>query len=66
VTLPQLEAEKAARNMTIQQTYDKLYPLWTMLNVSEEEMEEFVNRHMGSTMDVVNAVRPIILLPLRF
>lgn len=43
--------------MTIQTTYDKLYPLWTMLGVSEDEMEEFVNRHMGSTLDVVNAVR---------
>ncbi|GAA5868389.1 hypothetical protein JCM8547_002175 [Rhodosporidiobolus lusitaniae] len=50
-----LEDEKHARNSTIQQTYDKLYPLWTMLGVSEDEMEEFVNRWMGSTMDVVNA-----------
>ncbi|GAA6042473.1 hypothetical protein JCM8097_003044 [Rhodosporidiobolus ruineniae] len=50
-----LEDEKAARNTTIQTTYDKLYPLWTMLGVGEDEMEEFVNRHMGSTMDVVNA-----------
>jgi len=44
--------------MSIQTTYDKLYPLWTMLGVSEDEMEDFVNRHMGSTLDVVNAVRP--------
>ena len=43
--------------MTIQTTYDKLYPLWTMLGVSEDEMEDFVNRHMGSTLDVVTAVR---------
>ncbi|GAA5911283.1 hypothetical protein JCM8208_004318 [Rhodotorula glutinis] len=50
-----LEDEKDRRNMSIQTTYDKLYPLWTMLGVSEDEMEEFVNRHMGSTLDVVNA-----------
>lgn len=43
--------------MLIQTTYDKLYSLWTMLGVTEEEMEDFVNRHMGSTQDVVNAVR---------
>lgn len=53
----QLEDEKDSRNMLIQTTYDKLYPLWTMLGVTEEEMEDFVNRHMGSTQDVVNAVR---------
>ena len=51
-----LEEEKSSRNTTIQTTYDKLYPLWTMLGVSEEEMEQFVNCWMGSTMDVVNAV----------
>ncbi|GAA5921137.1 hypothetical protein JCM3775_004106 [Rhodotorula graminis] len=50
-----LEDEKDRRNMSIQTTYDKLYPLWTMLGVSEDEMEDFVNRHMGSTLDVVNA-----------
>uniref|UniRef100_A0A0K3CIC3 BY PROTMAP: gi/472584167/gb/EMS21773.1/ microtubule associated protein [Rhodosporidium toruloides NP11] gi/647394509/emb/CDR35739.1/ RHTO0S01e06040g1_1 [Rhodosporidium toruloides] n=1 Tax=Rhodotorula toruloides TaxID=5286 RepID=A0A0K3CIC3_RHOTO len=50
-----LEDEKDSRNMLIQTTYDKLYPLWTMLGVTEEEMEDFVNRHMGSTQDVVNA-----------
>ncbi|GAA5968403.1 hypothetical protein JCM11641_007626 [Rhodosporidiobolus odoratus] len=50
-----LEDEKASRNVSIQTTYDKLYPLWTMLGVTEDEMEEFVNRWMGSTMDVVNA-----------
>lgn len=55
----QLEDEKDSRNMLIQTTYDKLYPLWTMLGVTEEEMEDFVNRHMGSTQDVVNAVRPL-------
>ena len=53
--------------MSIQTTYDKLYPLWTMLGVSEDEMEDFVNRHMGSTLDVVNAVRrplpPSLLSP---
>ncbi|SCZ97569.1 BZ3500_MvSof-1268-A1-R1_Chr4-3g07255 [Microbotryum saponariae] len=51
----QLEDEKNQRNMTIQTTYDKLYPLWTMLGVSEYEMEQFVNTHMGSTQDVVMA-----------
>ncbi|SCV69366.1 BQ2448_2386 [Microbotryum intermedium] len=51
-----LEDEKNQRNMTIQTTYDKLYPLWTMLGVSEYEMEQFVNTHMGSTQDVVTAV----------
>ncbi|KAK4057398.1 Microtubule bundling protein [Microbotryomycetes sp. JL221] len=50
-----LEQEKETRNHTIQATYDKLYPLWTMLGVSEVEMEQFVNCWMGSTMDVVNA-----------
>ncbi|GAA6049907.1 hypothetical protein JCM3770_007044 [Rhodotorula araucariae] len=50
-----LEDEKNSRNMTIQTTYDKLFPLWTMLGVSEDEMEDFVNRHMGSTLDVVTA-----------
>ncbi|BGP42853.1 Microtubule bundling protein [Rhodotorula kratochvilovae] len=50
-----LEDEKDSRNLTIQTTYDKLYPLWTMLGVSEDEMEDFVNRHMGSTLDVVTA-----------
>ncbi|BGP27094.1 Microtubule bundling protein [Rhodotorula toruloides] len=50
-----LEDEKDTRNMLIQTTYDKLYPLWTMLGVTEEEMEDFVNRHMGSTRDVVKA-----------
>ncbi|SGY76227.1 BQ5605_C005g03476 [Microbotryum silenes-dioicae] len=50
-----LEDEKNQRNMTIQTTYDKLYPLWTMLGVSEYEMEQFVNTHMGSTQDVVMA-----------
>ena len=53
----QLEDEKDSRNETIQTTYDKLYPLWTMLGVTEEEMDEFVNQNMGSTMEVVNAVR---------
>jgi hypothetical protein len=55
--LQKLEEEKATRNATIQSTYDKLYPLWTMLGVSDLEMEQFVNCWMGSTMDVVNAVR---------
>ncbi|BGP19418.1 hypothetical protein JCM10213_000655 [Rhodosporidiobolus nylandii] len=50
-----LEAEKLSRNASIQSTYDQLYPLWTMLGVSEDEMDAFVNRWMGSTMDVVNA-----------
>lgn len=50
-----LEDEKDSRNETIQTTYDKLYPLWTMLGVTEEEMDEFVNQNMGSTMEVVNA-----------
>ncbi|GAA6013311.1 hypothetical protein JCM10207_000851 [Rhodosporidiobolus poonsookiae] len=50
-----LEDEKLARNALIQTTYDQLYPLWTMLGVGEDEMEEFVNRWMGSTVDVVNA-----------
>ncbi|KAK4052832.1 Microtubule bundling protein [Microbotryomycetes sp. JL201] len=50
-----LEEEKESRNQTIQATYDKLYPLWTMLGVTELEMEQFVNCWMGSTMDVVNA-----------
>ncbi|GAA5904833.1 hypothetical protein JCM5296_005085 [Sporobolomyces johnsonii] len=50
-----LEEEKDSRNNLIQTTYDKLYPLWTMLGVSEDEMEAFVNRWMGSTQDVVNA-----------
>ncbi|GAA5992205.1 hypothetical protein JCM10908_001819 [Rhodotorula pacifica] len=50
-----LEDEKDSRNETIQTTYDKLYPLWTMLGVTEEEMDDFVNRNMGSTMGVVNA-----------
>lgn len=55
--LKQLEDEKDSRNETIQTTYDKLYPLWSMLGVTEEEMDDFVNRNMGSTMEVVNAVR---------
>ncbi|GAA5873828.1 hypothetical protein JCM3774_000695 [Rhodotorula dairenensis] len=50
-----LEDEKGSRNETIQTTYDQLYPLWTMLGVTEEEMDDFVNRHMGSTIEVVNA-----------
>ncbi|KAM0786940.1 hypothetical protein ACM66B_002361 [Microbotryomycetes sp. NB124-2] len=50
-----LEEEKNSRNQTIQATYDKLYPLWSMLGVTELEMEQFVNCWMGSTMDVVNA-----------
>ncbi|GAA5929842.1 hypothetical protein JCM1841_000504 [Sporobolomyces salmonicolor] len=50
-----LEEEKDSRNNFIQATYDKLYPLWTMLGVSEDEMDAFVNRWMGSTQDVVNA-----------
>lgn len=54
----QLEDEKDHRNTTIQTTYDKLYPLWTMLGVSEAETEQFVNTWMGSTSDVVNAVSP--------
>ncbi|GJN93099.1 hypothetical protein Rhopal_006144-T1 [Rhodotorula paludigena] len=54
-TTENLEEEKDSRNSLIQTTYDKLYPLWTMLGVTEEEMEDFVNRHMGSTLDVVNA-----------
>lgn len=53
----QLEEEKDHRNALIQTTYDKLYPLWTMLGVSDQEMEDFVNQWMGSTSDVVNAVR---------
>ncbi|KAI5477642.1 microtubule associated protein [Pseudohyphozyma bogoriensis] len=51
-----LEEEKNHRNMLIQTTYDKLYPLWTMLGVSEVEMEDFVNQWMGSTSDAVTAV----------
>ncbi|KAM0752168.1 hypothetical protein T439DRAFT_324245 [Meredithblackwellia eburnea MCA 4105] len=50
-----LEEEKDRRNALIQTTYDKLYPLWTMLGVSDDQMEEFVNKWMGSTADVVNA-----------
>ncbi|KAK4700631.1 Ase1/PRC1/MAP65 family protein, partial [Phenoliferia sp. Uapishka_3] len=50
-----LEEEKDHRNELIQKTYDKLYPLWGMLGVSDAEMDEFVNRWMGSTPDVVNA-----------
>ncbi|GAA5832060.1 hypothetical protein JCM11251_002804 [Rhodosporidiobolus azoricus] len=50
-----LESLKVSRNTTIQTTYDELYPLWTMLGVSEDEMELFVNRWMGSTREVVEA-----------
>ena len=53
----QLEEEQAKRHETIQLTYDRLYPLWTMLGVPEEEMDGFVNQWTGSTIEVINAVR---------
>ena len=54
----QLEDERENRNQLVQSTYDKLYPLWAMLGVQEHEMDEFVNRWVGSTSDVVRAVSP--------
>lgn len=56
----QLEGEKEARNSKIQATYDKLYPLWEMLGVSSDEMDSFVNKWCGSTLDVVQAVSPFL------
>ncbi|GAA6059240.1 hypothetical protein JCM10212_006633 [Sporobolomyces blumeae] len=50
-----LEEEQQGRHTTIQETYDRLYPLWTMLGVPEDEMDAFVNRFTGSTLDVVQA-----------
>ncbi|KAL8280672.1 hypothetical protein RQP46_006995 [Phenoliferia psychrophenolica] len=50
-----LEDERENRNQIVQSTYDKLYPLWAMLGVSEAESDEFVNRWVGSTSDVVRA-----------
>ena len=52
-----LEAEKDHRNGLVQTTYDQLYVLWTMLGVTEAEMDDFVNGWMGSTADVIQAYR---------
>ncbi|GAA5948358.1 hypothetical protein JCM3765_001385 [Sporobolomyces pararoseus] len=50
-----LEQEQTSRHELIQSTYDKLYPLWTMLGVSELEMDQFVTQWSGSTLDVIDA-----------
>lgn len=50
-----LETLKSSRNIKIQETYDALHPLWTVLSVPESEMESFVELHMGSTLAVLNA-----------
>lgn len=54
--LSKLENEKTRREEEIQTMYDCLNPLWDKLDVSEEEREEFINQHMGSTLEVIDAV----------
>ena len=51
-----MENEKTRREEEIQTMYDCLNPLWDKLDVSEEEREEFINQHMGSTLEVIDAV----------
>lgn len=52
-----LEREKRAREQEIQDTYDRLFPLWALLGVAEQESDAFVERWMGSTRDVVDAYK---------
>ncbi|GAA5944347.1 Ase1p [Sporobolomyces koalae] len=50
-----LTQERSRRHEEIQLAYDKLYPLWTMLGVAEEDMDLFVNQWCGSTLESIAA-----------
>jgi hypothetical protein len=51
-----LEKEKTRREGIIQTLYDKMYPIWNKLGVTETETEEFLEKFKGVSASSVNGV----------
>lgn len=63
-TLQALQAKKASlqlelerREQEIQKLYDELWQLWKMLDITEEEMDDFVEQWAGTQQKCLEAVR---------
>ncbi|KAF8754796.1 Microtubule associated protein (MAP65/ASE1 family) [Rhizoctonia solani] len=52
-----LEGEQSHREQRIQDLYNQLAPLWTRLEVPEEEVEAFIERNQGCSESVLAVIR---------